>query len=190
MGQMTMGPRLPLAQKVGPNLDSRQLRISGPGFPICFHKQVLILLLFGFELEVPAIDFGPIRHLGRIHPDPHPVPLVLIVEVDGKPAQVDHLEPAVADGARGEELHRVREDRPGFADGIEEHAVRELAQGQIHHKTADDQSRGDIAMERLDQLQILIIGIGTDIHFNEYNLALRKIPHPQCGWGLRGFSRF
>ena len=99
---MTIGPRRRLPRNWGRICDSLPSQNFRPGIPDFFQKPVGVLLFFGFEFEIPVINFRPVGYLRRVQEDPHPFSLVFIVQGEGEAAHVDHLEPAVADGAGGE----------------------------------------------------------------------------------------
>ena len=103
-----------LAEKLGAQGDSLPPQEVVAGLPDLGQQEGRILCLFGAEFKIPVINFGEVNHPGRVQEDPHPFPLVFVVQGEGKAAQVDQLEPAVADGAGGEQLDGVRQAMPGF----------------------------------------------------------------------------
>ena len=124
---MTMRPRLRLPRNWGRIWTALPSQDFRPGLPDFFQEQVRVLLLLGVEFEIPAINFRPVGHLNRVQIDPHAFSLVFIVKGQGEAAHVDHLEPAVADGAGSEQLDGVRQTIPGLADGVEKDPRRQTA---------------------------------------------------------------
>ena len=96
-----------------------------------------VLLLFGFELEKPGPDLGPLFELSRVNKDTDPVPCFFVVECEGITPDVDHAEPSIAEGTGGKELNGIGQALGCFTEGIEESSLGKMPVCLIHHETPD-----------------------------------------------------
>jgi len=151
------GPQAPLDGYFRLYPDFLHAEDRGAGLLDLIQKRFQILFPFRFQLEEPGMEFRPGLQLLRVEIDPNAFTRLLFVKCHGKAPQVEDLQPAVADGAGGEELYGVGEADRGLTDGVEEFTLREIFQGRLDDEAADDQPRGQIAVKRFYEMDIFII---------------------------------
>jgi len=133
-------------------------------FPDLTKKQFAVLGRFRFELQHPGLHCGPGSQLLCINIDPNAISLVLVIETQRIPTQVEDPQPAVSHGTWREKLNGVGQATPGLAYGIKQHPLPHLAQGQIHHEPTHHQTGSGITVKGNDCLQVFFISIRAYLH--------------------------
>ena len=160
---------LPLAfmpQHGGPYTDGTHTENIGSGVADFLLQTFRILLGLSLFLEEPGPDLRPGSELVHIKVHPHAFAGMLVEQAQGVDAEIADTQPAVARGAGGQKLHRVRQALHRFADGVVEDAFGQCAAGRFHHISADDHPRCGVAVELTDFFHKLVVSPGADGHTN------------------------
>jgi hypothetical protein len=95
------------APGLGRNLDLFYSADIRPCLTYFTAKQILILLFFRDEFQIPALNLGPLVEELPIQVNTHPSPGMLFVEYEGISTNVYNLKPTIPDGTGSEKLDRV-----------------------------------------------------------------------------------
>lgn len=139
-------------------MDANMLDATDPGAGLLDlgYEKIVLLVFFWFEVEIPRLDLGPGFQLRCVKKDPYSIAPCLFIEREGKAAQIDHLEPAIAYSTRCKNLYGIRKTFSGFTESVVDLIIREMPESKIDHESSNDDTGGTTAMEGFYQMHIFI----------------------------------